>query len=603
MAGAGMTVTVTGLLADYRAGRRRPSEVAAQLGARARASGAPVWISLVPEVELMARAAFLDRADLRLPLYGIPFAVKDNIDVASMATSAACPGFAYTPQRSARVVELLLEAGAMLVGKTNLDQFATGLVGTRSPYGAPSSVFDPARVSGGSSSGSAVAVARGQVAFALGTDTAGSGRIPAAFNGLVGVKPTRGLLSTRGMVPACASLDCVSIFSTDVMDAGAVLDVLAQPDPEDRWSRPSAGASTRPRRGIVGLPRPDQARPDEPALSQVWERVREQVSERWDGPAIDISALLEAAPLLYEVWVAERSADLGSVLEDQPQGLDLTVAAILASGAAVDGAAVFTATHQLAELRRRAERIWEQVDALILPTAPLHPTHADIAADPLGVNSRLGAFTNFTNLLDLAAVAVPAGLTEAGLPFGITLFGPAGEDRRLLELAAQWLGEPSAPLSESAEPTAGGYSIELAVVGAHMEGLALNDQLTSRGGRLIRRGLSAPAYRFFALAGSPARPGLVRVAEGGEAIALEIWRLAPAALGELLTLVPHPLGLGQVQIDDGRWIVGFVCDSSVAQSAVDITRSGGWRNHLAGLAAPGPAPVGAARNGHGDGLS
>jgi allophanate hydrolase len=580
VAGGGMTLSVASLLADYRAGGRRPSEVAQVVYSQAVGTGAPVWISLVPEAELLARARFLDGADPGLPLYGVPFAVKDNIDVARMATTAGCPGFAHEPEQSARVVELLLEAGAMLVGKTNLDQFATGLVGTRSPYGAPSSVYDPARVSGGSSSGSAVAVALGQVAFALGTDTAGSGRIPAAFNGLVGVKPTRGLVSSRGMVPACASLDCVSIFANDAADAGSVLDVVGDYDAEDPWSRPTR-ASTRPRRGIVGLPLPDQARPDESAFVQAWSSVRRRVRMTWGGPEVDVSALLEAAPLLYEVWVAERSTDLGWVIADQLDGLDPTVAAILAGGAEVAGATVFDATHRLAQLRRRAEPIWEQVDALVLPTAPGHPTHADVAADPLGVNSRLGAFTNFTNLLDLAAVAVPGGLTDVGLPFGITLLGPAGEDRRLLELAAEWLGEPPRALNESAEPSAGGFSIELAVVGAHMDGLALNGQLTSRGGRLIRRGRTAPAYRFYALEGTPARPGLVRVGDRGQAIDLEVWRLAPAALGELLTLVPHPLALGRVEIDDGRWIVGFVCDSSVAQTAADITGSGGWRNHLA----------------------
>lgn len=562
------------LLNAYRAGAATPAAVAAAICERDDAQ--PVWISRVGEAELLASAKELERRDPGLPLYGVPFAVKDNIDVAGMATTAGCPGFATEAQRTATVVQRLLDAGALLVGKTNMDQFATGLVGTRSPYGACSSVFDTERVSGGSSSGSALAVALGFASFALGTDTAGSGRVPAAFNALVGVKPTRGLISTRGVVPACASLDCVSLFARSVADAARVFDAAAAFDPEDPWSRCEQPGGA-PLGGRLGVPLAGQAEPDETAARVAWAAAREHAGERFELLPVDVSPLLEAAPLLYAAWVAERTADLGKVIAAAPEGLDPTVAGIVAGAASKGAVEVFDAMHRLAALRAAAAPIWERVDALLLPTTPIHPTHAQVAEDPVGVNEGLGRFTNFVNLMDLAAVALPGPPRTDRLPFGVTLLAPAFGDRGLLSLAARWAGEDppaSAPLGPAA--------VRLAVAGAHMSGLPLNHQLTTLGARLVRADSTAPVYRLYALAEhNPPRPGLVRVRGGGRSIEVEVWELAPAALGELLGSVPAPLGIGRVLLDGGEEIAGFICEGHVTADAQDVTMYGGWRAYLA----------------------
>ena len=459
--------SVGGLLRAYRAGILRPSEVVVEVCKQIERDEEPVWITTVAPDDLLAAARVLeDRPDCDLPLYGIPFAIKDNIDVAGMPTTAGCPGFAYVPDATATVVRRLLDAGALLVGKTNMDQFATGLVGTRSPYGACSSAYDPARVSGGSSSGSALAVARGHVAFALGSDTAGSGRVPAAFNGLVGVKPTRGLVSTHGMVPACASLDCVSILATGVADGAAVLDVIAAFDPLDPWSRraPEGARGRASRRALerasgkpspetrararIGIPLPGQADPEEPEAIAAWASAVGRAATNWTLVPLDVSPLLDAAPLHYAAWVAERTSHLAATIAREPEGLDPIVAAIIRSGEERTAVELFEAIHRLAELRVAAALLWEEVDAVLLPTAPLHPTHAEVAADPIGVNERLGRFTNFVNLIDLAALALPAPPRRDGLPFGVTLLAPAFQDPILLELGGRWLaGSEAQPQS------------------------------------------------------------------------------------------------------------------------------------------------------------
>jgi allophanate hydrolase len=569
-------VSVAELLSEYRAGRRRPSDVAAEICERVLDRDQPVWITLVPGDELLSSARSLDDADPGLPLYGIPFAVKDNIDVAGMPTTAACPGFARVAESTAPVVQRLLDAGALLVGKTNMDQFATGLVGARSPYGACSSVFDPTRISGGSSSGSALAVALGYVVFALGTDTAGSGRVPAAFNGLVGVKPTRGLLSTRAVVPACASLDCVSIFAAGVGDAEAVLDVVAGFDPLDPWSRCTPPAPGPPLCGRIGVPLVGQAEPDEPEASAAWALARERAAEEWTLVPLDITPLLDAAPLLYDAWVAERTADLLGAVEAQPEGLDPTVAGIIRGGGGLRAAEAFAAMHRLAELRAAAAPLWEEVDALLLPTTPMHPTHQQVAADPLGVNERLGSFVSFVNLMDLAALALPGPMRRDGLPFGVTLIAPAFRDWQLLELGAAWVGEPTPPRHAGQAE-----AHTLAVVGAHMSGLPLNFQLTMRGARLLRGDRTAPCYRLYALPGDGVRrPGLVRVDDDGASIEIELWQMSPAALGTLLSEVPAPLAIGRVELFDGSEVTGFVCEGHAAARAEDVTEHGGWRAYL-----------------------
>jgi allophanate hydrolase len=566
-----MSLSIAELLRAYRSNELRPSEVAARICERVERQ--PIWISKVGENDLLAAAAELDEAENSLPLYGVPFAVKDNIDVAGLATTAGCPGIAYLPESSAPVVERLLRAGALLVGKTNLDQFATGLVGTRSPYGACSSVFDAERVSGGSSSGSALAVALGMAAFSLGTDTAGSGRVPAAFNGLVGLKPTRGLISTRGLVPACASLDCVSVFANSVRDAGKVFDVAVGFDSADPWSR-SERACQRPRREVIGVPPADIAERLEAPTLAAWNGALERAAEKWSLVEVDVSPLLRAAPLLYDAWVAERTTDLAETIASAPEGLDSTVAKIVAGGAERSAVDVFAAIHRLAGLARAAAPMWEEIDALLLPTTPIHPTHAEVAADPVAVNERLGQFTNFVNPLDLAALALPAPPREDGLPFGVTLLAPAFCDRRLLELGAAWLGEDI----RVALPDA----LRLAVVGAHMSGLPLNPELTELGGRLLRADRTAPLYRLYALPGATVkRPGLMRVDRGGESIELELWELSPPALGALLCKVPAPLSIGRVTLEDGAEVAGFLCEAHAVAEAEDVSAHGGWRAYLA----------------------
>jgi allophanate hydrolase len=560
------------LRADYRAGLR-PSLVVRELLERLdEPAEQPVWITRVPGEALAAAAEALEEGDSELALYGIPFAVKDNIDVAGMQTSAGCPGFAYTATQTAPVVQRLLDAGALLVGKTNMDQFATGLVGTRSPYGRCSSVADPARISGGSSSGSAVAVALGYVAFALGTDTAGSGRVPAAFNGLVGVKPTRGLLSTRGVVPACASLDCVSVFASAVADAALVLDVAAAPDREDPWSRAEPGFRS-PRRERVGVPLAGQVEQEEPAAADAWAQALELAARRWQLVPVDVEPLLQAAPLLYDAWVAERTADIGAYIDARPEGLDPVVAGVVLSGRQLQATDVFAAEHRLKQLQLAAAPIWEQLDALLLPTTALHPTHVQVQAEPVETNSRLGRFTNFVNLMDLCALALPGPERADGLPFGVSLHAPAFHDRRLLELGGAWSGKPARVEFPGL--------VRLAVAGAHMSGMPLNDRLTERGGRLVGPALTAPLYRLYALP-EGTRPGLVGVGEAdGASVEIEVWELAPAALGELVGEVPGPLAIGHVELSGGERIAGFVCEGQGVEGARDITAHGGWRGYLA----------------------
>jgi allophanate hydrolase len=528
----------------------------------------PIWITRVEPVP---------PADG--PLQGLRLAVKDNIDVAGVPTTAGCPGAAYVPQRSSPVVQRLVDAGAVVVGKTNLDQFATGLVGTRSPHGACWSVADPERVSGGSSSGSAVAVALGEADIALGTDTAGSGRVPAAFNGIVGIKPTRGLLSTRGSVPACASLDCLSIFARDVATAAAALGVAAAYDPDDPWSRvapavPTAGV----RGGALVVPLAGQLVFDESEAQAAWDAALAHAAERWELVEVDVAPLLEAADLLYAAWVAERTVAVGDLIAAKPEGLDPTVAAIIAAGGALTAVDVFSAEHRLAELRRAAEPLWSAGEALLMPTAPLHPTQAQVAAEPVAVNQRLGRFTNFVNLMDLCAIAMPARPRSDGLPFGVTLIAPAFADARLTMLAAAWAGE-------RAEAALGGR-MRLAVVGAHMSGLELNPQLLGLGATFVRAVRTAPLYRLYALPGDGVRrPGLVRVGDGGAAIAAEVWELDQAALGALLTTVPAPLAIGTVTLENDEQLQGFVCEGYATAGALDVTDFGGWRAYVNGTLA------------------
>jgi allophanate hydrolase len=575
---------VRALLAGYAAGALRPAEVLrAAHAAIARRGRDAVWIHVRPleaTLEALEEAERRRRAGATLPLFGVPFAVKDNMDVAGLPTTAGCPAFAYKAERSATVVERLEHAGAVFVGKTNLDQFATGLVGTRSPYGAPSSVYDPAYIAGGSSSGSAVAVAAGLVAFALGTDTAGSGRVPAAFNGIVGLKPTRGLVSTAGVVPACRSLDCVSIFGRDAEDAAAVLAVARGGDTADPYSR--AGMPPAPPLGAgfrFGVPPVAQREffGDEGA-ARLYEVALERI-EALGGRAveIDFAPFRAVADLLYAgPWVAERLAAIRPFFERHADAMDPVVARIIGGAARFTAADAFDGMYRLEALRRATEAEWRSMDVLALPTTGTIYTHARIAEDPIGLNSNLGYYTNFVNLLDLAAIAVPAGRRPSGLPFGVSLIAPAFHDEALSALAAAFAGGSLAAAGESP-------AVRLAVVGAHLTGQPLNHELTGRGARLVWTGRTAPEYRLYALAGTtPSKPGLVRVGVGrGGAIEVEVWKLDPAGFGAFVAAVPPPLAIGTLGLEDGSQVKGFLCEPLAVEGAQDITALGGWRAYLA----------------------
>lgn len=566
-----MTAGVRALVAAHRCGERAISDTIENVIYALDATPDPAtWISRVPAEALRARAAQLQDGPTDLALFGVPFAVKDNIDVAGLPTTAACPDFAYVPRESAFVLRTLLQAGAVLVAKTNMDQFATGLVGTRTPHGACSSVFSREHISGGSSSGSAVAVAAGIVPFSLGTDTAGSGRVPAAFNGIVGLKPSIGRLSCRGVVPACRTLDCVSIFTRDVADAAAVLAAADCFDPED----PHARRAPAPRAGrypsLIGVPRPEDLAQLDDGCQDAWQAARARAAQVADGVVeIDLAPFLAAARLLYEgPWIAERYAAVGAFLEREDVIADPIVRAIVLGGATASAADLFRGMYRLAELRRAAEAVWEQVDALLLPTTPIHPTHVAVAADPIGVNARLGRWTNFVNLLDLAAVAVPAAPHENGLPFGVSLVAPAWGEPSVLRLAAAF--------ESAAEP-----QFDIAVAGAHLSGMKRNHELLERGARLVRCTRTAPCYRLFAIADGSGRPGLLRDAEHGDAIEVEVWRMGAAALGTFTASVAAPLAIGTLELEDGSTVHGFLCEPHALHDAKEATSFGGWRGYLA----------------------
>lgn len=569
------------------------------------------WIALLDDDQLATHAARAAEAGPQAPLAGLTFAIKDNIDLAGTATTAACPSFAFLPERSATVVEQLVAAGAVPIGKTNLDQFATGLVGTRSPHGGPRSVADPSRISGGSSSGSAVAVARGDVDFALGTDTAGSGRVPAGFNGIVGLKPTRGRLSTAGVLPACASLDCVSLFTRDVDGAATVLDALTRAtpadrpdglgDPRDPWSRARPGGLAPAARRLAGPgdgPRP--ARPWRIGLAAdalvadgddqtraAWRDAIDHAGAVGDVVAVDLGPFLEAARLLYEgPFVAERYAAVGPFLEGDPADADPVVRAIVLGGRDAPAHALFAALDRLQALRAAATEALAGIDALLVPTAPIHPTVAQVAADPVGVNSRLGRFTNGVNLLDLCGLALPGPARPDGVPFGVTLLAPAWHDELLLELGAHWERSLAEAAGDGRSPTAE-PRLEVVVAGAHMAGLPANPQLLARGGRFERltRTAAGHALRLLATPLGP-RPGLLRpvgasvAATGSGQVEVEVWSIPASELGALSTVVPEGLALGAVRLLDGSAPLGFVAAATGPYDPAELL-PGGWREHVA----------------------
>jgi allophanate hydrolase len=585
----------------YREGLE-PADLVGEVFARiATAQDDGIFLSLVPRAHATAAARALGRFDpVAMPLWGLPFAVKDNIDVAGLATTAGCPDFAYRPDASAAAVERLTRAGAILIGKTNLDQFATGLVGVRTPYAVPRNAFDPAMVPGGSSSGSAVAVARALVTFALGTDTAGSGRVPAGLNNIVGLKPTLGAVSTRGVVPACRTLDCVSLFATTVDDAFAVYRILAGFDPGDPFSREVAAGRVGPLPANLRIGVPDAAsrrfggdvvaqRAFDVALENAAALGAELIE-------IELSPFFAVAQLLYTgPWVAERYQAIRAFIEARPEALHPVTRRVIAPATQHSAADAFAGLYRLAELRRATELVWRGIDALLVPTYPRPRSLADLEADPVGPNSELGTYTNFVNLLDLCALAVPGRFRSDGFPSGVTLIAPAGRDAFIASVGAALHAQAAVPLGATGEPlpvpvarpeTALEGEIELAVVGAHLSGMPLNAELTSRGARFLRAISTAPDYRLFALAGGPPRrPGLMRLEPGtGYAIDTEVWAVPLATFGSFVAGVPAPLGIGTTRLADGTTPKGFIVEAEGIRGAEDVSHHGGWRAYLAGSA-------------------
>lgn len=563
-----------------------------------------IWISRVSQAQLLARASGLDaqaaeQGFAALPLFGIPFAVKDNMDVQAMRTTAACPVFSYTASQTAHVVQRLLDAGALLVGKTNLDQFATGLVGTRSPYGVPRNPFSPSALPGGSSSGSAVAVARGLVSFALGTDTAGSGRVPAALNNVVGLKPSRGLMSCHGIVPACRSLDCVSIFALTARDSVQVARVAAGFDSRDAFARPQAvtqlwSIDSPPGSFRFAVPRPAELEFfGDRASARCFQVALEQLAALGGSPVeIDFQVFREAAALLYEgPWVAERLEAVGDLLATKPEALHADVREAIAPATRFSARDGFTAYHRLKTLRRAAYELLTTVDTLVVPSVGCSFSLAEALSTPQKVNRSLGYYTNFVNLLDLCAVAVPATMRDDGVPFGVTLIGPAFSDSRLASLAQALqrrsgltLGATRAtfPPEEASSVTATPSArVRVCVVGAHLSGLPLNHQLLERRASLVCATRTAPRYRLYALEHfTPPRPGMLR-AEHGREIAVEVWELPTEEFGGFVKTIPAPLSIGQVELMSGEHVCGFLCESYALADGRDITEFGGWRAYLA----------------------
>jgi allophanate hydrolase len=593
------------LRAAYRDGVTTPERVIREVLERiANAGDDHVWISRPDDAVVLEQARSLTRRVAQcsqLPLYGLPFGVKDSIDVAGMPTTLACPAYSYTPAKTAAVVECLIEAGAVFIGKTNLDQFATGLVGVRSGYGIPRNPFDAAMIPGGSSSGSAVAVASGLVSFAVATDTAGSGRVPAAFNNIVGYKPTRGLFSMSGLVPACRSADCITVMALTVGDAMRVAKVMQGFDTNDPYSRNPPqnftldyGEASKTFR--FGVPKPSQLqffcdaeaeRLFEAAVAQVIALGGEIV----EG---DYAPFNEAASLLYGPWVAERTADLGEFIAAHPNDVNPVVREIILGGEKFGAVELFRAEHRLAELRRVIGPIWDTIDFLLLPTTGTTYSIAEALADPIARNANLGYYTNFTNLLDMAGIAIPSGFRPNGLPVGITLVGPAWSDARLasfadalqraagLTLGATGRALPEPPVGKSkAVGAANNTRLEIVVFGAHMRGEPLNHELIDLGATFGRTCRTAPFYRMYALDGAIARPALTRSGTDGRSLEGELWSMPTEAMGAFLARIKSPLGLGKIVLEDESVRIGFICEAGATGGARDISEFGGWRGYRA----------------------
>jgi allophanate hydrolase len=596
--GQRVTETVAAIVAAHRAGHLSPVQTVARSFARIRDHNDPaIFISLRDEEQALAEACALTAKNAaQLPLYGIPVGVKDNIDVAGLPTTAACPAFSYMPAHDATSVARLRAAGAIIIGKTNLDQFATGLVGVRSPYGIPINPMRADLIPGGSSSGSAVAVAAGLVPLALGTDTAGSGRVPAMLNNIVGLKPSLGLISTAGVVPACRTLDCVSVFSLTVDDAMSALSAMAGPDGADPYSRnrPLAQMSPFPARLRLGVPHSGQLVffGDKAA-----ERAYGEALARWTALGatlveFDLEPYHETARLLYEgPWVAERYLVIRNLLASQPEAIHPVTREIIIPGARLSATDTFAALYRLQGLRKISERAFAGIDALVLPTAPTVYSTAQVLANPIELNSRLGTYTNFVNLLDLCGLALPAAIRPDDVPFGITLLAPGGQDAQLASIGRVFHADTQLtigskglrqPVLKELPQGVSGDELAIAVVGAHLSGMALNGELMVLGGRLLEAARTAADYKLYALATTPPKPGMLRVAAGtGSSIELEIWALPAAAFGKFVAAIPPPLSIGTVRLADGRGVKGFIVEAADVDGARDISAFRSWRAFVA----------------------
>jgi allophanate hydrolase len=590
-----MSETIGDIVAAHRSGAASPEQTIRRCFERIRAHGDPaVFISLREEEDVVAEARALMAAGPEgKPLYGVPIAVKDNIDVAGLPTTAACPAFSYQPAADATAVTRARLAGAIVVGKTNLDQFATGLVGVRSPHGMPRNPFREGLISGGSSSGSAVAVAAGLVPAALGTDTAGSGRVPAGLNNIVGLKPSAGLISTTGVLPACRSLDCVSIFALTVDDAFTMLSALTIPDMSDPYSRvmPLGKPGTVPPSMVIAVPDSngrlffgdaDSEHSFDTAIALL-RNMGAKIEE------IDIFPLLETARLLYEgPWVAERYAAVGAFIEKNPDKVHPVTRQIIMGGAKSSAAEAFRAFYRLTALRRTAFEMFSRFDALMVPTVPAAYTKAQIEADPIALNSNLGTYTNFVNLLDLCGLAVPISFASNGTPYGVTFLTRSGRDAMLAGLGRVVHAQTELPLGALGirqplltplKPMTRADEITIAVVGAHLSGMPLNGELRALHARFVEEADTAPDYALYALAGTtPPKPGLLRVADGkGAPIVLEVWALSAENFGRFVANVPAPLSIGAIRLADGRQVQGFLVEPEAIKGARDISDFGGWR--------------------------
>ncbi|MBX3453812.1 allophanate hydrolase [Ferrovibrio sp.] len=582
----------------YQSGSASPTTVIAAIYDRIAARGEDaVWISLVPREQALAMAAALEKhGPAGLPLYGIPFAIKDNIDLAGLPTTAACAEYAYSPAVSAKAVERLIAAGAIPIGKTNLDQFATGLVGVRSPYGVAVNPFNKDYVPGGSSSGSAVAVSAGLVSFALGTDTAGSGRVPAGFNNIVGLKPSIGLLPASGVVPACRSLDCISVFALTVADAMAVLEAARGPDAADAYSRSAplgyrASQAALPAQFRFAVPKPLEFFGDAEAARVFAIAIERLQAMGGEMVEVDYAPFAEAQAMLYSPpGAAERTTALSDFLAAQPDAIHPVTRGILESGQKADAVALYRMQQRLRALKQQTDPLWQQVDVMLVPTSGTIYRVADILAEPLKLNANLGYYTNFVNYFDLAALAVPNAMRKDGLPSGITLIAPAFHEPVLAAFGAAFHAATGLPLGAGKTPqparvadtTLAYPRAAVAVFGAHMSGQPLNPDLLALGGRLLGPCHTAPRYRLYRIGeGRTARPGLVQVSGNGVAVSGEIWDLPLAGFGSFVAGIPAPLGIGTVMLNDGSSVKGFLCEAAAVASAEDISSYGDWRAYRA----------------------